>query len=114
MASRSARAFASLLDTAAELPQRERLPAIEAAPMVWRSVLVSPSRFSNEEAMSHRSQINYRIPAEEKQDLYEEAARHGISASALQRINNIQARAWREREEIRERMYPQKVRNEDL
>src|SRR5512132_4568705 len=47
MASRSARAFASLSETAADLPHRERLPAIEAAPMLCRSVLVSPSRFSS-------------------------------------------------------------------
>src|SRR5215211_6585683 len=47
MASRSARALASRLETAADLAQNERLAAIEAPPKLCRSVLVSPSRFSS-------------------------------------------------------------------
>src|SRR5512132_2823647 len=50
MASRSARAFACLWETAADLPQRVRLPAIEAAPRLCMSVLVSPIRFSSSES----------------------------------------------------------------
>lgn len=62
--------------------------------------------------MNPRSQINLRIPPEEKRELQDEAARHGITMSALIRINNIAARATREREELRRRMTPQRVGNE--
>jgi hypothetical protein len=55
-----------------------------------------------------RSQFNYRIPAHELEELKEEARRHGISVSALNRINNKVAREVRKREELRLKMYPDK------
>jgi hypothetical protein len=48
-------------------------------------------------------QLHVRIPEPEKQALREEARAHGISMSALVRINNMVAKAHRERAA----MYPQ-------
>jgi hypothetical protein len=56
-----------------------------------------------------RSQLNLRIPPEEKQQLREEAASYGISMSALVRINNLTARESRERVELRRKAYPDKI-----
>jgi predicted HicB family RNase H-like nuclease len=56
-----------------------------------------------------RSQLNIRIPPDEKRELKHEASRHGISMSALVRINNLQARANREREAVRRRAYPERA-----
>jgi predicted HicB family RNase H-like nuclease len=54
------------------------------------------------------TQLHVRIPAEEKEQLRAEAQQHGISMSALVRINNIAARQAREREAMKRRMYPDK------
>jgi hypothetical protein len=61
-----------------------------------------------------RSQFNLRWPAEELRELRAEAARHGISTAALIRVNCIQARAAREREELKRTLYPEKVGSEDV
>lgn len=53
-----------------------------------------------------RSQINLRIPPDEKREPQDEASRYGISMSALVRINNLQARENREREAIKRGAYP--------
>jgi hypothetical protein len=54
------------------------------------------------------SQLHVRIPVDEKEELRAEAAREGISMSALVRIDIIQAREWREREALKAQMYPDK------
>ena len=53
-------------------------------------------------------QLHVLLPADEKEELRAEADRHGVSMSALVRINNMQARAAREREELRRQAYPDK------
>jgi predicted HicB family RNase H-like nuclease len=52
------------------------------------------------------SQLHVRIPPEEKAELAAEAQRHGISMSALVRINVLTARERREREATSREMYP--------
>jgi plasmid stability protein len=56
-----------------------------------------------------RTQLHVRIPLDEKEELREEAARHGISMSALVRIDIIQARENRARQALKRQAYPQRV-----
>ena len=51
--------------------------------------------------------LHLRVPPAEKQQLRDEARRHGISMSALVRINNMTAKGQREREQVLQSMYPQ-------
>jgi hypothetical protein len=50
--------------------------------------------------------LHVRIPHEEKQQLRDEARQHGISMSALIRINALTARERREREATMRELYP--------
>jgi hypothetical protein len=53
-----------------------------------------------------RSQFNLRWPADGLQLVKDEAERHGITTAALIRINCIQAREARGREELKRTLYP--------
>lgn len=52
------------------------------------------------------AQPHVRIPPEENPELAAEALRHGISMSAVVRINLMTARERREREATNREMYP--------
>jgi hypothetical protein len=56
-----------------------------------------------------RSQFNFRLPADEKEELRADARRYGISMAALVRINNLFGREHGERAELNRRAFPQKV-----